>query len=354
VSKKSIAVVGAGVYGLYSALILAEAGHEVQIFEKAPMPVSKASLLNQSRIHCGLHYPRALRTAARCQKNYLRFKNDFKNSIHENFVSIYAIAINGQVTSSKFERFADLLDIRIKKDENLRKKGFNSRLVSAVYEVEEVAYDANILREELMSITNELGVKFNFNIMVKNIRITKNGNNEQCEIDISGHLEKFDLCINATYGELRVNSEGKLKYEVCELMRVKLENEIKDLAVTVVDGPFWSLTPWPAFTSSILTHVKFTPIANFQSYQLALDFLGARQHQTQFDLVKRDVIRYFPAGEGITHIGSEYSIKTILGLNEYNDARPIIIDRTGPVLSVIGSKIDNIYDIEEEILNFAN
>ena len=48
-------VFGAGIFGLYAAIILGRRGLRVAIVDLEARPLSRASLVNQARIHMGYH-----------------------------------------------------------------------------------------------------------------------------------------------------------------------------------------------------------------------------------------------------------------------------------------------------------
>ena len=50
-------IIGAGLYGLYSALFCARQGEQVIVLEKEPAPFMRATYINQARVHMGYHYP---------------------------------------------------------------------------------------------------------------------------------------------------------------------------------------------------------------------------------------------------------------------------------------------------------
>jgi hypothetical protein len=53
---KSVAVVGAGITGSVAALLLADQGYRVCLFDRAAVPISGASLINEGKIHLGFVY----------------------------------------------------------------------------------------------------------------------------------------------------------------------------------------------------------------------------------------------------------------------------------------------------------
>ena len=56
-------IIGAGLYGLYAALYCAKSGQSVTVLEIDKEPFSRATYINQARVHMGYHYPRSLATA---------------------------------------------------------------------------------------------------------------------------------------------------------------------------------------------------------------------------------------------------------------------------------------------------
>lgn len=56
-------IIGAGIYGLYSALKCGESGQSVIVLERESAPFMRATYINQARVHMGYHYPRSISTA---------------------------------------------------------------------------------------------------------------------------------------------------------------------------------------------------------------------------------------------------------------------------------------------------
>ena len=66
----------------------------------------------------------------------------------------------------------------------------------------------------------------------------------------------------------------------------------------------------------------------------------------------RDVGRYMPAVLKAKHVDSLCEVKTVLVKNEGDDGRPILFERHQNLpgcYSVLGGKIDNIYDVLETL-----
>jgi hypothetical protein len=66
----------------------------------------------------------------------------------------------------------------------------------------------------------------------------------------------------------------------------------------------------------------------------------------------RDAGRYLPALLDSRHVDSLLEVKTVLVKNEGDDGRPILFEKHSALpgcISVLGGKIDNIYDVLEKL-----
>jgi hypothetical protein len=68
--------------------------------------------------------------------------------------------------------------------------------------------------------------------------------------------------------------------------------------------------------------------------------------------MSRDARRYLPCLADAPYLGSLWEVKTVLPQCEGNDARPILFKRhlePAGLVSVMGGKIDNVYDLPREV-----
>jgi hypothetical protein len=124
-----------------------------------------------------------------------------------------------------------------------------------------------------------------------------------------------------------------------------------------MDGPYFSLMPFPSTPFHTLSHVRYTPHGAHSSYEQAAAALRAGL-TSRADRMMRDAVRYLPALRGAVHRESLWGVKTVPARRDGDDARPIILRRSGGgrVMSLLGSKIDNIGDalrVAEEHLRDA-
>lgn len=353
---RSIAVVGAGFFGLMTALHLARKGFEVSIYERNSKPMQEASLFNQARVHGGYHYPRSLITAARCRANFNRFVEDFQGAIYDDFESIYAITGDSKVNTQKFLRLMSMIGSPIYQIDPKLKNEFNLSLIVSAFRTQELAFNSELLLKLTLERLAQENVQFFYDTEVVNIYNTEISGNNFISIQTKdGENERYGSAVIATYGLDDLNSTHDFNrnylYEVCELVRVEVPSVLARYAITVVDGPFWSVTPWPAFHSHVLTHVRFTPHARFRNYLEAKEFLDQLK-LSRSEMILKDVSRYLPRMTQCKVLGSEFTIKTILRKSDLDDARPIYVQQENRILSILGSKIDNIYDLEGVLDNF--
>ena len=83
-------IIGAGLYGLYAALRCGQRGESVVVLERDAAAFSRASYINQARIHMGYHYPRSLSTAIKSASYFERFCRDFGFAVMSEFEQVYA------------------------------------------------------------------------------------------------------------------------------------------------------------------------------------------------------------------------------------------------------------------------
>ncbi|UUZ52767.1 hypothetical protein LP419_26595 [Massilia sp. H-1] len=55
-----------------------------------------------------------------------------------------------------------------------------------------------------------------------------------------------------------------LKHEITEMALMQLPPELLNLGVTLMDGPFFSMMPFPARGLHTLSHVRYTPHMHWQ------------------------------------------------------------------------------------------
>ena len=140
-------VVGGGLFGCFSALVLASRGCDVLVIEQGPELLSRASMVNQARLHSGLHYPRSLLTAKESAWSYQKFLSQWPEAVRH-FEQIYAVAIHNTKTSGDdFQAFIERLGVSTEEIDPDR--WFHPSTVARAFRVEEPSFDVKVLRDLL-------------------------------------------------------------------------------------------------------------------------------------------------------------------------------------------------------------
>ena len=349
-----VAVIGAGFYGLVIGYKLAEAGATVVVYEAASDLGHGASWANQARVHGGYHYPRDVRTGARSRRGLKKFINDYGSSIFNDFTMLYGIARhNSKVNTSQFEAFCNRIEAPFSPPTTEMSNIFNDQFISGVYQVEEPAFNSDVLLLEASQRLLDSGALLFLSEPVEKV-IERNENFTVCLQ--SGGSEIFNFVLDCTYSNLGTLFEparplaDTLKIERAEICLVSAPKSLESLGITVMDGPFFSCMPFPTRGSHSFTHVSYTPRKTRTS-----KLRDAETEDTSaFLRMKLDALRYVPAIAELEHQDSIFVDKAILTSSELDDARPVLIHEAGQqgrYLSILGSKIDTVYDAVDSIFS---
>ena len=261
-------IIGAGLYGLYSALYCGKKGQKVTVLEIDEAPFMRATYINQARVHMGYHYPRSLSTAMKSAGYFKRFVEDYSFCIHSQFDQVYATSTNFSWTDAKeFRKFCK--DAGIPCSDLPVDKYFNEGICDGAFMTQEYTYDAYILRDYLVS---EIAKYSNIEILCSREiqRIIKGTDCYEIIALHDGKEEHYEapFVLNSTYASVNqvlekvegVDTEPfGLKYELCEIILCKTSKELEGIGLTVMDGPFFSIMPFGKTGYHSLTSVTFTP-----------------------------------------------------------------------------------------------
>jgi hypothetical protein len=357
-------VIGGGFYGVSIALYLAlhRKQQNVVLIEQENSLLARASYTNQARVHNGYHYPRSFTTAYRSRINLPRFVQDWPQAVKKDFTKLYAIARNNsKVTAKQFTKFCKEIGASIERADPELHNLFNKRLIEDVFLVEEYAFDTTKLEQWAIEELAKTNIRVIYNEKVKAIKNDKDG----LRIHLASKAEDSpglvsDYVFNCTYSGLNQyqgnfpGTHSKLKHEITEMALIEMPDTLKNIGITVMDGPFFSIMPFPAKKLHTLSHVRYTPHLNWldEPAKSPYNILEEYSRTTRVDRMLRDVERYIPAIKDASYRESLFEVKTILLKNEIDDGRPILFE-TYPNLpglySVLGGKIDNIYDVLEKL-----
>lgn len=357
-------IIGGGFYGAAIAIYLAkQRGLErILVVEREPALLTRASYNNQARVHNGYHYPRSFTTAYRSRVNLPKFVRDWPEAVKQDFTKLYAIARrNSKVTAKQFGRFCRDIGAKIQPAEPVLRALFEPRLIEDVFLVEEYVFDAAKLAGWAERELHEYGVQIRFET-----RVTTISNGPQGRLLVVAHpdggADELISCryvFNCTYSGLNQfkgdfpGTRTGLKQEITEMALMQVPPALQGLGVTVMDGPFFSMMPFPPRGLHTLSHVRYTPHLHWNDEQGIDPYqrLNDYERGTRVDRMVRDVARYMPAIFDAKYVDSLFEVKTVLAKNEGDDGRPILFEKHAELpgcYSVLGGKIDNIYDVLEK------
>lgn len=268
--------------------------------------MAKGSNLCQCRIHSGMMYPRNIKTAVSCIRNFKPFFLKFRKAIISDFLNLYAIHNTSKITPREYEEFAKRVGLNIEE----YKPDFELRNISKVYKVQEYTIDKNIIKDILLNDTKAI-IHLNSPVYLSD-------------------LNDFDIVLNCTYSDI---NDFLIRSNLPELpLTVKKYEKIiaKDnlnCSITVVDGDYFSslITPdgYTSYTGCNLSIVK-----------------DRSRYKEVFDRVKSIV-----PDIKLEYISSVFGDKCTLTEERTSN----IFKNTDRVYSILGGKLTNVFDLSDKI-----
>jgi len=352
-------VIGGGFYGCCLALYLRSISDRVLLVEAGPRLMDRASRVNQARVHTGFHYPRSAATAVKSMLLHRRFLSDFPEAVVDDFQMLYAVARRrSKITAKKFHRMFRDMGAPIELAGAGHRALFNPDMVEEVFACHEVAFDHAILGRQVAARMAEAGIEVRLSAALEGLQAHRSGVVAALS---DGSEVTARYAFNVTYAQINAVLDkaglpaARLKHEIAELALIEPPRELEKIGVTVMDGPFFSAMPYPSEGLYSLTHVRYTPHDSWADNSRARDpyrhFAGL-QPESRYAFMLRDAQFYLPCLSGATYRRSIYEVKTILIKNENDDGRPILYHQKpddSRVISILGGKIDNIYDLFEAV-----
>lgn len=349
-----VIIIGGGFYGCIIALHLKKKFKNVVILEKESDLLLRASDNNQARVHNGYHYPRSLITALRSHINYSKFITDFRDVTDHKYLMTYAIAANNsKITSQQFIKLCRQIGSPLSVVTQEIRDLFNEKLIEDVFVVEEAVFDTAKLRAKIKKKLSLNKVKVFYKTEV--ISVEAAGETISLKLN-SGKKIGSTIAINCAYANINPILKRSslpllpLKFELTEMPLVKLPSPLDKMGITIIDGPFFSIMPSPSRGLHTIHHVRYTPHTSKLTIPQSENSLSVKNSQHLY--IINDAKRYLPLLDNAEYKGSLYEIKTLLTSAEATDARPILFKKNYGIKNfhiVLGAKIDNIYDILEEI-----
>lgn len=360
-------IIGAGLFGCELALTLAKRGFSVLLIDAEKILLSRASQVNQARVHSGLHYPRSLETAIKSQQVQRAFISAYPDAI-KNFEHIYGIAKNfSKSNSTSFVKFARTANINVEPiDPAIH---FEKRLIESAFKVYEPSFDANVLRDILLERLQKSNVALA--LSKKILRIEKVCDYLRLYSRDNDFFSTREVIIASYSGINGLRKESHLdllplKYELTEIVLGKLDLAWENLGLTIMDGPFASIMPFGLSGLHSISSVRFTPHATSKGLPVFLcqkDNKACNPQNLQncstcvarpisnFEHMLQNLNLFLKQKIELENMTSMFTVKTILETNEIDDSRPTYIksDYDGKIKTILSGKVSTVVDLGEVV-----
>ena len=334
-----IAIIGAGIYGITAALKLANKGFIVDLFETKKEILSATSAINQYRVHRGYHYPRSKETIISCRNNEKEFKRYYARAIIDNVEHYYAIASKDSFTTAK--EYLHILD----------ECKLEWLMVDPL-----PGCDLTVKVKESLFCPKALKLICEERVYSCNVNVLLNHKVENID-DLKG----YNYTIVATYSSLNDFDDNKknYQYELCEKPLFKLPDEYSNKSIVIMDGPFMCFDPY----STTNLHVGGNVVHAIHNRNIGID---AEIPPSYKNLLNKGVIKnpkytnvprfiesakkFFPDIDKAEHIGSMFTVRTVLPNMDKTDGRPTLVRFENNKIYLFSGKIGNCVKAAEEIV----
>jgi hypothetical protein len=349
--EKTVAVVGAGIFGSTAAYKLAQVGFSVTLFDQADDIMTAASAINQYRLHRGYHYPRSVETIKSCLEATPVFEAEYAEAVISKHAHHYAIAKEKSFIDGK--TYLRTLDECGLPYEIISPTYINNTTVELVIKADENLYDPFLLKKILKSRLINAGVKVELN--------TKK------EVD---DLAEYDHVVVAAYASLnsvfqnQPEFQREYQFEVCEKIIVEIPENLRGCSVVIMDGPFMSFDPLGDTGYAVMGHVEHA-IHNrnigihpeVPAHLASLLNKGVIQNPeyTNIQSFLDEACNFLPDLRAAKHIGSMYTVRTVLPRVDKTDTRPTIVESIDHrVINIYSGKVGNSVAAANEVVSLIS
>ena len=343
-----IAVVGAGFFGITTAIKLSSAGHRVKLFDLKDDILSSASRTNQLRLHRGYHYPRSEETVQSLLDSLPKFLEVYGLASIDSYDHHYSIASEGSFLSGEqYISFLEKCGLEYELVDKEKAGIVNSEKTDILVKVRESLLDYYKIYEICKKMLLESKVELCLNT----------------EFD-SAWIADYDKIVNCTYASInkltKWENKREYQFEVCEKICVEPPPSLKGVSLVVMDGPFMCIDPYGDTGKSLLgnvvhaihaTNIGHTPIIPEHIFPYLNQGIVSIKEISNFEKFIESGKSYIPCIDESKYIGSMFTIRAVLPYKDSSDERPTIVTRIDEkVINVFSGKIDTCVSAAEQVL----
>jgi len=349
---EDVLVVGGGIFGTTAAIMLATSGYNVTLHEELSSIMKCASNINQYRLHRGYHYPRSRETAKECLDGIKSFKRKYEDSIvNEDANHYYTISSHDSlVTPKQYLEFLDSMGLKYEQVDSFQGTDLTVK-------VSEDLFDSENLRIQAIEKMKSVGV----DVILDRQTIKED-------------YDDYDIVVIATYAKINellyeqksFRPDRQYQFEVVEKPVVKLPESYKNKSVVVMDGPFMCLDPYKEGLH-VLGHVKhaihdtnigmYPVVSNEDIAEYLNNGVIENPKITNIQKFIDAGMEFFEDFDKLEHIGSMFTIRTVLAYRDYDDARPTYVKKehdteiqTDKIYTIFSGKIGTCVNAANELL----
>jgi hypothetical protein len=353
---KKIAIIGGGLFGITSYLILRSLGYNCILFEKNKEIMMGASTNNLNRVHYGYHYPRDNQTAKQSYAGHKSFVSFYKDSIIKNFSSYYLIAKNKSLINfSNYLKFCKKNKLPYKFVNN---KNFITKTngIEGIIKVNEPIYSWSLIKkiiakkldsiEDNMIFTEEEVIKVSK--IKKHFLIKTSKNTYTCE-----------YIIDASYMSLKcfINKSSFLKktvYQIVIIPEIVIRNLKKKIGIAIMDGPFLSFLPKGNEKTYLLYHVNHSIVKYSKKLHRVFLKINKKKYLKNYRKIQASILKtfsFFLPNLNIKFTKKFYISKRVIYDNKTDRRTSSIIETKKNFFLIYSAKVDHSVDIALKLKN---
>ena len=296
--------------------------------------MSGASTHNQNRLHLGFHYMRSFKTRDECIRGYSHFMKEFPFLTRPVPCNLYIIDKRSWIDTMTIRSILDQHQIPYEEYPNEYAESFlNTDRIESILRTEERVIDPELSKR---FFEDELQ-----DILLCECDYRKHFSPETRVLSFHDQEERFDHVVYCTFDEnVRSQRIGDCRVEYCMSLVYECHAPFFDKALTVIDGPFFSLYPYIGayYTLTHVTHTVITESEQAMEKTQLVTQKRARMEAAIIDLFP-DFLKYFTY--------SSYFVSTKTKQRDApSDDRSVryVFDKRLRSLSIYGGKITGVFD----------